>query len=228
MAERDRFELDVAEALRAYAEDAPTQVGPTELARHFATAYPHRRTLFGPWRPAEVLRLACLLLLAVSLLAAVVGGTILVGSQLERRSLVVLPQVASPSPSPASPSPASPSPASPSPAADADAALVADLAAVMNDPYDAAKVAALYSPGAVIHETTANLTQTGLDEIGARIRYFNDRKFAAVVTSAPIRQGDFVAAFHKYGAGGDLSSLALVVYQLKDGKVLNQWVYPTE
>jgi hypothetical protein len=127
-----------------------------------------------------------------------------------------------------SPSPASPSPASPSPAAAADAALVADLAAVMNDPYDAAKVAALYSPDAVIHETTANQTQTGLDEIGARIRYFNDQKFEAVVTSAPIRQGDFVAAFHKYGAGGDLSSLALVVYQLKDGKVLNQWVYPTE
>jgi hypothetical protein len=223
MAEPDRFELDVAEALRAYAEDAPTQVGPTELARHFATVYPHRRTVFGPWRLTGGLRLASLLLLAAGLLAALVGGTVLVGSQLERRSSVVVPAVASPSPSPASPSPASPSPA-----ADADAALVADLAAVMNDPYDAAKVAALYSPDAVIHETTANQTQTGLDEIGARIRYFNDQKFEAVVTSAPIRQGDFVAAFHKYGAGGDLSSLALVVYQLKDGKVLNQWVYPAE
>ena len=51
MAERDRFETDLADALRAYAESAPTQVRPTELARHFATAYPHRRTLFGAWRP---------------------------------------------------------------------------------------------------------------------------------------------------------------------------------
>jgi hypothetical protein len=218
MAEPDRFELDVAEALRAYAEDAPTQVGPSELARHFATAYPHRRIGFDRWRPTGAVRVACLLLLGVSLFAAVVGGTILVGSQLERRSSVVVPPVES----------ATPSPASPSPAAAPDAALVADLAAVMSDPYDAAKVAALYAPDAVIHETTADQTQTGLDEIGARIRYFNDRKFAAVVTSAPIRQGDFVAVFSKYGAGGDPSSGALVVYELKDGKVQNQWVYPAE
>ena len=56
MAERDRFELDLADALRAYAEDAPTEVRPTELARQFAAAYPHRRTAIGPWRLAAVLR----------------------------------------------------------------------------------------------------------------------------------------------------------------------------
>jgi hypothetical protein len=121
----------------------------------------------------------------------------------------------------------SPTDASP-PAADADEALVADLAAVMSTPYDAAKVAALYAPEAVIHETTANMTQRGLDEIEARIREFNASKFEAVVTSAPIRQGDFVAHFAKYGTGGDLSGRALVIYQLWDGKVLNQWVYPAE
>jgi hypothetical protein len=120
------------------------------------------------------------------------------------------------------------SPATPSPTVNPDEALVADLAVVMSTPYDAAKVAALYAPDAVIHETTADLTQTGLDEIGARIRDFNASKFEAVVTSAVIRQDDFVAAFHTYGAGGDLSGRALVVYQLKDGKVLNQWVYPAE
>ncbi len=36
MAERDRFELDIALALRAYAEDAPTEVRPAELARRLA------------------------------------------------------------------------------------------------------------------------------------------------------------------------------------------------
>jgi hypothetical protein len=45
------------------------------------------------------------------------------------------------------------------------------------------------------------------------------------VTSAPLRQESFGAVFSKY-AGGDLSGRCLVVYQLKDGKVLNQWVYP--
>ena len=70
------------------------------------------------------------------------------------------------------------------------------------------------------------MTQRGLDQIGARMRYFDDQKFEAVVTSAPIRQDNFVAVFSKYGGGGDLSGRALVVYELKDGKVLNQWVYP--
>lgn len=118
-----------------------------------------------------------------------------------------------------------PTDASP-PAADAAKALVADLAAVMSKPYDAAKVAALYAPQAVIHETTANMTQRGLDEIGARIREFNTAKFSAEVTSPVIGHGSFLAAFHEYGTGGDLSDSALVVYQLKDGKVLGQWIYP--
>ena len=140
------------------------------------------------------------------------------------------------SPSPASPSPvasptanpdsASPSPTALSPTANPDEALVADLSALMSDPYDAARVAALYAPNAVIHETTANLTQTGLEQIGARIREFNDGGFKTVVASAPIRQGDFVAVFAKYGTGGDLSNGALVVLELEGGKVLNHWVYP--
>jgi hypothetical protein len=117
-------------------------------------------------------------------------------------------------------------PATPSPTSNPDAAIVADLAAVMSNPYDAAKVAALYAPRAVIHETTANMTQRGLDEIGTRIREFNTATFKAVVTSPVIRQGNFLAAFHKYGTGGDLSGSALVVYQMKDGKVLSQWIYP--
>jgi hypothetical protein len=126
----------------------------------------------------------------------------------------------------ATPSPSTPAPSTRSPAAAADEALAADLAAVMSNPYDAATVAALYAQQAVIHETTASMTHRGLDEIGARIREFNALKFEAVVTTPVIRQGSFVAAFHKYGTEGDLSGSALVVYQLKDGKVLSQWIYP--
>jgi hypothetical protein len=92
MAERDRFELDLAAALRAYAEDAPTQVRPTELARHFAAAYPHRRTGLGPWRFAAIPRLAWVLLLGAALLAALVGGALLVGSQ-QRKLPAVVPNL---------------------------------------------------------------------------------------------------------------------------------------
>jgi hypothetical protein len=93
MAERDRFELALAAALRAYAEDAPTQARPTELARHFATAYPRRRAAIGPWRLPTALRPAWVLLLLATLLAALVGGALLVGSQPERRVPAVVPPI---------------------------------------------------------------------------------------------------------------------------------------
>jgi menaquinone-dependent protoporphyrinogen IX oxidase len=112
-----------------------------------------------------------------------------------------------------------------SPAAVTDEALVADLAALMSNPYGATKVAALYAPNAVIHDLVENITQTGLEEIGARIRYFNTQDFKVVVTSAPIRQDNFVANFAKFGNTSELSGRGLVVYELKDGKVQNQWVY---
>ena len=49
MAERDRFELDLAAALRTYLGDAPTEVRPTELAHQFAATYPHGRTALARW-----------------------------------------------------------------------------------------------------------------------------------------------------------------------------------
>jgi hypothetical protein len=93
MAERDRFELDLAAALRAYLEEAPTEVRPTELARQLATAHPHRRGAFAPWRLVAVPRLAWVLLLLAGLLAALVGGALLVGSRPEPRLPAVVPPV---------------------------------------------------------------------------------------------------------------------------------------
>jgi hypothetical protein len=90
MAERDPSELDLAAAFRVYLEKAPTEVRPTELARHFATVYPQGRTSIGPWRFAAP-RLAWLALLAA--LLAALGGTLLVGSQLQRKLPAVVPPV---------------------------------------------------------------------------------------------------------------------------------------
>jgi hypothetical protein len=99
MAERDRFELDLATALRRYAEDAPTQVRPLELARHLAAAHPHRRSGIGQWRLAAVPRLTWILLMAAlltALLTALLAGTLFVGSQVQRRLPAVVPPVVRP------------------------------------------------------------------------------------------------------------------------------------
>ena len=92
MAERDRFELDLATALRRYAEDAPTQVRPLELARLVAAAHPPRRAGIGHWPLVAVPRLAWILLM-VGLLAAVAAGMLAVGSQLRRVPAIVPPVV---------------------------------------------------------------------------------------------------------------------------------------
>ena len=92
MAERDRFEVDLAAALLVYLEGAPTQVRPLELARHFAAAHPHRRAGIGHWGLVAVPRLAWILLLA-ALLTALLAGALSVGSQLQRRVPAIVPPV---------------------------------------------------------------------------------------------------------------------------------------
>ncbi len=83
MAERDPnpSELDLAAAFRAFLEDAPTEVRPAELARHFATTYPHRRSPIGPWGLPMALRPAWILLVLAALLAATVSA-VFVGSRM--------------------------------------------------------------------------------------------------------------------------------------------------
>jgi len=110
MAERDRFELDLGTALSAYAEDAPTQVRPTELARHFATAYPHRRTVIGRWRPVATPRLAWILLLLAVLLTAMAGGLLVVGSRPPQKLPLVVPPIGQLSTCPAGSTPDKPGP----------------------------------------------------------------------------------------------------------------------
>ena len=168
-------------------------------------------------RRTGVTAFAAIAVVAVVALAVVGGGALLAN-----RGSNNVPAAGAGATAPPAPTP----PAAPSPTASSDEAFAADLAAVLSDPYDAAKVAALYAPNAVIHELTeANVTSTGLEEIGARIRYLNAQDFKAVVTSASIRQDNFVANFVRFGPG-EATYPGLVVYELKDGKVLNEWVYP--
>ncbi len=112
-----------------------------------------------------------------------------------------------------------------SPTASEDAALMADLDALWSSPYDAAKVATLYATDAVFHDMVANETSTGLEAVQAKVKDYTSQNFKVTSTSAPIRQGDFVAVFVKFGAAEALYP-GLGVVELKDGKVLNQWVYP--
>ena len=86
MADRDRFELDLAAALRTYLEEAPTEVRPTELARQFATDYPPGRTSISLWRFAAVSPRAWVLLAVIGLLLVLAAGTLVVGSRLLERT----------------------------------------------------------------------------------------------------------------------------------------------
>ncbi len=127
MAERDPFELDLSAALRAYAEDAPTQVRPTELAHQFATAYPHGRTALPRWGFGRTPAMAWVLLLAGLLLALVVGS-LAVGAWRPDLAFVIAP---SPTPT-ATPTPTTA--ASPTyPVSDAPDARICHTATLLPD-----------------------------------------------------------------------------------------------
>ena len=127
MADRDRFELDLAAALRAYLGDAPTEVRPTELAHQFATTYPHGRTALARWGFGRTRAMAWVLLLAGLLLALVVGS-LAVGAW--RRDLAV---VIAPSPTPtASAVPSVLASSSPSPSRPGSSTPHADLPVLLS------------------------------------------------------------------------------------------------
>ena len=119
---------------------------------------------------------------------------------------------------------ATPSPSTGVPLA-SDQALVADLSAIFDAPFDAAKVAALYAENATLYDLLADETSTGLVALQAKASRYSGMGFVSKPTSSPIRQGDYVAFFETHGVGSDTQP-GLILVQLKDGKVQNQWVYP--
>jgi hypothetical protein len=88
MPELDPFERSLETALRAFADRGVIPVDAVEFTARVAG---RPRRISWPWRPAQ--RLAWLLLLLVGLLAALVGGMLLVGSQPERKLPAVVPPV---------------------------------------------------------------------------------------------------------------------------------------
>jgi ketosteroid isomerase-like protein len=126
---------------------------------------------------------------------------------------------------PAGSSSATAAPASASPAAGADEALMADLNAIWGGTADAARVAALYAPDATFHDTIDGKTYTGLEAIQAKVAANASAGFKCEQGSPAIRQGNVVAVFHRFNAGGPTFPV-LAVFELKDGKVIDQWAYP--
>jgi hypothetical protein len=116
-------------------------------------------------------------------------------------------------------------PATASPSASADQDLMAGLNAIWGGTADAAAVAALYAPDAVFHDTIDGRTYTGLEAIQAKVARNASAGFKCEQGSPAIRQGNVVAVFHKFSAGGTTFPV-LATFELKDGKVVDQWAYP--
>jgi len=216
MVEMDAFERRLADALLAHANDVSPAVDAAAVAHRVALEHPRHRATVFPRRMTAVPRVAWMLLLLAGLLTALVGGMLVAGSQ----PVPALPAFAPPVAPSAGQTFACP------PGSTEDQELAADIAAAWSAPYDAAKIAALYAPDATFYEKTdANVTSVGLPAIQARASDLGSSGFKVTSTSTPIRQGDLVAVFQKFGIPGEATYSGLLVVQLKDGKVLNQWVY---
>jgi hypothetical protein len=88
MPELDPFERSLETALRAFADRGVIPVDSVEFTARVAG---RPRGMLSPWRPAP--RPAGVLLLLAGLLLALVGGALLVGSQLQRKLPAVVPPV---------------------------------------------------------------------------------------------------------------------------------------
>jgi ketosteroid isomerase-like protein len=110
-----------------------------------------------------------------------------------------------------------------------DQALVDAVDAAWSTTYDPAKVAAVYAEDAVFHDVIAGETSPGLQAIQLKVRdYITNYGFTTSSTSVPVRQGDYVINFVKYGGTTGSASTGISVIQLKDGKIVNHWVYPAD
>ena len=113
MTERDVFESRLHAALVRHVANGPTDFDALGFARLVATKEPRRRGLAATlaWRGVAFPRRAWALLLLAGLLAAMVAGTLLVGSQFERKLPAVVPPVVPAVACPAGTNPDKPGPA---------------------------------------------------------------------------------------------------------------------
>jgi hypothetical protein len=109
-----------------------------------------------------------------------------------------------------------------------DQALLDNLDGAWSTTYDPAKLAALYAEDAIFHDNVAGKTSTGLEAIKAKVSGYSIWGFTSTSTTAPVRQGNFIANFVRYGTDAADMSTGLSVVELEDGKIVNHWVYPAE
>jgi hypothetical protein len=95
MTEHDAFELRLAAAVHGYAGRAWSDLDPVELAHRIAAAQPRRRGVSAAlgWRDAAIPPRIWVPLLLASLLAAMVGGMLIAGSQPVQQLPAVVPPV---------------------------------------------------------------------------------------------------------------------------------------
>ena len=120
---------------------------------------------------------------------------------------------------------ATPAPVAPSPAAGGNEEIVTRLSTIFDGAYDPAEVAALYATNATLYDTISNETSTGLEAIQTKLKGLAAASFTSKPTSLPITQGEFTAFFEDHGTPAGRET-GLIVVQVKDGRILNQWVYP--
>jgi hypothetical protein len=106
------------------------------------------------------------------------------------------------------------------------AALMAAVNDIWGGTGDAADVAALYAPDATFLDTIAGETYAGVEAIQAKVEANASAGWVCEQTSDPIQQGNVVAVFHRFDFGNGSTFPVLAVFELKDGKVINQTAYP--
>jgi hypothetical protein len=111
-------------------------------------------------------------------------------------------------------------------AVSADDTLVTSSAAVWSTAYDPARVAAVYAAHATFRDGIAGETSTGLEAIQAKVAEYATYGFNVVPTSTALRQGDYVINFFDYGTATGGMEHGISVFQVADGKIVNQWAYP--
>jgi acetyl esterase/lipase len=168
MTERD-FELRLASAVRDHVGHITSDVDPVELAHRIVTATPRRRAfaLTLAWREAPIPSRLWVPVLLTALLAAVLGGMLLAGSQ---SSSLPLGLVATPTPSAAAP----PSPGS-------GVVVTSDVAYETSNPVLTPGVLDVYAPMA-----------TGPWPVAVMFHGFHDSKDTLAVGASMVAARGFV------------------------------------
>lgn len=177
MTERDAFELRFADSVRGYVGKVRSDLDPGELAHRIAAARPRRHGVAGAisWRDARIPRLIWVPLLLAALLAALVGGMLIAGSQSPPNPLGM---VAAPTPSTV-----------PTPRPTSTVVVTRSVAYESSNPVLAPGVLDLYAP-----------TAPGPWPVAVMFHGFGDSKDSLAVSARRVAESGFVVVVPAWGA----------------------------